>query len=493
MPSSPPTTVHGADPGPGDLAESVAYPRVPLWAIVAIACLAQFMGVFQESLVSVALPAMKSGLNLSTTDLVWVVNAYMITFGGFLLLAARASDLFGRKRIFIAGLAVFCVAGLTAGLAQSSLWLIGALFIQGVGAAAIAPASLSLITASHPEGPARTKALAVWSVSATAAAPIGLVLGGVLTSALSWRFVLFLSVALGVAALVSASITLAPNKTHAPWNRLDIPGSLTVTAGTAALIYGVSEATNRGWSSVAVLGALSAAVVLLVAFTVIEIRSSDPLLPFGIFRNRSLTIANLAIACIGVSLTAQLFFVSLYLQQVVGYSAVRTGSAMVPMSIAMIAGAMIAKSLIQRLGDRVLLVGGAIVATAGVAWLSRLTVASDYPVQILGPTIVLGLGIGLLILPLTEAATAGVQPDQAGLASGLFNVTRQIGGAIGLAVLVTIATTITDHSDLTGPAATVDGYRPALLVCAAITLVAGLVGLLLPARMTTSEKTAGKS
>jgi EmrB/QacA subfamily drug resistance transporter len=462
----------------------VAYPHVPLWVIVAIACMAQFMIVFQESVVSVALAAMKTSLGLSAIDQSWVVNGYMITFGGFLLLAARASDIFGRKIIFVAGLSMFCAAGLSAALAQSSGWLIGSLFIQGIGAAAIAPASLSLITASHPEGPGRTKALTVWSVAATAAAPLGLVLGGVLTSALSWRWVLILSVLIAAGLLVSAVLSLAPSSSQGAWRRLDVPGSLTVTLGTAILIFGVSSATDKGWTSFTVLSALAGAIVLLTAFGIIEARSPHPLLPFGIFRNRSLTIANIVIICVGVSLTAQLFFVSLYLQQVLGYSAVRTGSAMVPMSVAMILGAVGAQALMTRFSARTLMISGGTIATAGMGWLSRLSTEADYPLHVLAPTIILGLGIGLLILPVTDAATAGVAPDRAGLASGLFNATRQIGGAIGLAVLVTIGATISENSDLADPgAATVEGYRPALLVCAGISLVAVLVSLFLPRKL----------
>ena len=462
-------------------AESVARPGVGLGVVVAIACTAQFMGVFQESVVSVALPAMKSGLGLSTTDQAWVVNAYMITFGGFMLLAARASDLFGRKRVFQAGLALFAAAGIAAGVAQNGGWLIGSLFVQGIGAAAIAPASLSLITASHPEGPIRTRALTIWSMATTAAAPIGLVLGGVLTSELSWRYVLFINALLAAVVLIAATVSLSPSTAKADWSRLDLPGSLTVTVGAGALIYGVSEATSKGWGSAPVIGALAVAVVLLATFGLIETRSADPLLPLGIFGNRSLSIANIAIACVGVALTAQLFFVSLYLQQVIGYSALRTGVSMVPMSVTMILGALGAKSLIPRFGARTLFVGGALVATAGMAWLSRLPVHSDYPAHILGPTMVLGVGVGLMILPVTDAATAGVAPHLAGLASGLLNVSRQIGGAIGLAILVTVATTVSSHSQLANPAAaTVHGYRPALLICAAISLISALVGLLLP-------------
>jgi MFS family permease len=428
--------------------EQVGHPHVPLWVIVAIACVAQFMVVLDTSIVNVALPAMKAGLGLSTTDQQWVVDGYLITFGGFLLFAARAGDLFGRKWVFQAGLVVFTAASLAGGLAQGPALLLGARLVQGVGAAALAPSSLSLITASHPEGAARAKALSVWAATASSAGAVGLV----------------------------------PSPTRADWGRLDVPGAVTVTAAISALVYGVSEATGKGWGSTQVLAALAAAVLLLAAFGVIETRSAQPLVPFGIFRHRSLSVANVVMACVGVAMTASLFFVSLYLQEVLGYSAVRTGLAMVPMTAMLVIGSLfVARRLIPRVGVRSLLVIGRVLAAAGLTWLSRFPDHSAYAAHILGPTALTGAGMGLMVLPLTVAATGGLEPRFAGLASGLLNMGRQIGGAIGLAVLVTVAAATSSHSHLSSAtAATVQGYRVAVLVCAAVAMASALIALLLP-------------
>lgn len=463
------------------LVERVAHPHVPLGAIVAIACVAQFMVVLDTSIVNVALPAMKAGLGLSTTDQQWVVDGYLITFGGFLLLAARAGDLFGRRWVFQAGLVIFTLASLAGGLAQDGDWLIAARFIQGVGAASLAPSSLSLITASHPEGHERHRAMAFWGMAASSAAAVGMVLGGVLTSELSWRYVLFVNVPVGVVLLIAATATLLPSSTNSDRNRLDWPGTLTVTVGVGALVYGISEATSKGWGSTLVIVALAAAAVLLAAFAVIETRSTQPLVPLVIFRHRSLSVANLVMACLGVSMTSTLFFVSLYLQQVLGYTALRTGLALVPMTVLLMIGALVSKRLLPLVGARRQLVAGGLVGAVGVAWLSRFPDHSAYPAHILGPTLVVAAGWSLMVLPVTVAATGGLEARFAGLASGLTNMGRQIGGAIGLAVLVTIAASATRHAHLTVPAAaTVHGYRTALVIGAAVSLASALLALLLP-------------
>ncbi len=462
-------------------AQQVAHPHIPLGMILAIAAAAQFMVVLDGSIVNVALPAMKAGLGLTATGQQWVVDGYLITFGGLLLFAARAGDLLGRKPVFLAGLVVFTLSSLVGGLAQDPGWLIAARVVQGIGAAALAPSSLSLITASHPEGPVRSRAIAIWGASTISARAFGLVLGGVLTSELSWRYVLFVNVPVGVALLAAAAVSLLGAPVSRGRARIDLPGTLTVTAGVGALVYGVSEATAKGWGSATVIAALAAATALLIAFVTIEARSQDPLIRLGIFRHRTLSVSNVLAASLGVTITSTLFFVSLYLQQVTGYSALGTGLAMLPQTAVMIIGIFAGKSLTSRLGARPVVIGGSAVATAGVAWLSRLPLHSAYLAHILGPTVVIGVGMGLMLLPTSEAATAGLDHRDAGLASGLFNASRQIGGAIGLAVLVTIADTAARHSHLTSlAAATVHGYRTALLAAAAISLVATLTGLLLP-------------
>jgi EmrB/QacA subfamily drug resistance transporter len=475
----------GTTQGPAAPAQPVARPHVPRGAILAIACVANFMVIIDTSIVNVALPAMKAALGLSAADQQWVIDAYLITFGGFLLLAARAGDLFGRKGVFQAGLVVFTAASLAGGLARDPGLLIGARVLQGIGAAALASSSLSLITASHPEGPARTRALA---------GAVGVVLGGLLTTELSWRYVLFINIPIGVALLIAAAASLVPSPPRRDWARLDLPGALTVTMGVGSLVYAVSQATINGWGSAPVIAALAAAAVLLAAAGLIEARSAAPLVPLGIFRQRSLAVGNAVMACLGVVMTSGFFFLSLYLQQILGYSALRTGVAIVPMTVLLAGGPLAARRLIPRFGPRFPLLAGGILTTGGMAWISQLPDHSDYPAHILGPMLVIGTGIGLMLLPLVAAATAGVEPRYAGLASGLFNTARQLGGAIGLAVLVTIASTATRHSHLASPAAaTVHGYRIALLVGTAVSLASVLIALFLPTPAKTGGYPAGRA
>jgi EmrB/QacA subfamily drug resistance transporter len=474
---------------PTALAEPTARRHGPAGVVLALACVANFMVIIDTSIVNVALPAMKTALGLSAADQQWVVDAYLITFGGFLLLAARAGDLFGRKGVFQGGLMVFTAASLAGGLARDPWLLIAARLLQGVGAAALASSSLSLITASHPEGPARTRALSLWAAVGSSAGAVGVVLGGLLTTELSWRYVLFINVPIGVALLVAAAASLVPSPAGRGWDRLDLPGALTVTAGVSSLVFGVSQATSKGWGSLPVIAALTAAVVLLAAFGMIEARSADPLVPLGIFRRRSLAVGNIVMACLGVVMTSGFFFLSLYLQQILGYSALRTGEAIVPMTVLLAAGPLAAKRLLPRFGPRFLTLAGGILTTAGVAWMSLIPDHSDYAAHVLGPMLVTAAGIGLMLLPLAASATAGIQTRDAGLASGLFNTARQLGGAIGLAALVTVAATATRHSQLASPAtATVYGYQVALLICAAVSLASVLIAFLLPAPARTAPK-----
>jgi EmrB/QacA subfamily drug resistance transporter len=471
----------GTTAEPLAVAEPPARPHGPPGVILAIACVANFMVIIDTSIVNVALPAMKAALGLSAADQQWVVDAYLITFGGFLLLAARAGDLLGRKPVFQAGTVVFAAASLAGGLAQDPGLLIWARVIQGIGAAALASSSLSLITASHPEGLARTHALSVWAAVGSSAGAVGVVLGGLLTTELSWRYVLFINVPIGILLLIAAAASLAPSPSRRNWARLDLPGALTVTAGFGSLVYAVSQATIKGWGSAPVIAALGAAAVLLAAFGVIETRSAAPLVPLSIFGQRSLAVGNTVMTCLGLVMTSGFFFVSLYLQQILGYSALRTGMAIVPMTVLLAAGPLAAKRLLPRFGPRTLILAGGILTTFGLSWMSQFPDHSGYPAHILGPLAVIGAGVGLMLLPLAASATAGLQPRDAGLASGLFNTARQLGGAIGLAVLVTIAATTTRHRHLASPAAaTVHGYRVALLICAAVSLASVLIALLLP-------------
>lgn len=453
--------------------------------IVAIACTAYFMVVMDGTIVNVALPSMKIGLHLSAASQQWVIDGYLVAFGGFLLLAARAGDLFGRRWVFQAGLVVFTLASLAGGLAQDGGWLLAARIVQGFGAASLAPSSISLIVTSPMDDHRRTRALGLWAMAASTGGAAGLVLGGILTSALSWRYVLFVNIPIGAAMLVAASISLPPSTGSRDWRRLDVPGAITVTLGVGALAYGVSAASDSSWGSARVFATLAAAIALLAIFAVIETRSAAPLVPFHIFRHRPLRIADILMATLGVTLTSAIFFLSLYEQQVLGYSAIRTGMSLLPMTLIVGVGALACRKLLPMFGPRRLLVVGAATEAAGFAWLSSVSVYSDYAAHVLGPTLVTGAGMSLMVVPIIGAATIGIEPHLAGLASGLVNVARQLGGAIGLAILVTVAASATRHGGLTSAVGIVHGYRVAFVVCAGVSLTAAIVAGLLPARANT--------
>jgi len=433
------------------------------WWVVGVACAAQFMVVLDTTIVNVALPAMRADLRLSAAGQQWVVTAYLVTFGGALLLAARLGDLYGRRRIFLAGLVAFTLASLVGGLATDGGVLIGARLVQGLGAAALAPTSLSLITASQPDGHRRARALSFWSAAASSAGAAGMVLGGVLTAQAGWRWVFFVNVPIGV-ALFAAAVALLASDVDTARTRLDVPGAATLTLGVAALVYAIS--TGDGWSSPAAVGGLVVAAVMLAAFVAVERRVARPLVPGRILRHGNVRAANAVTFLLGAAMTATIFFTAVSLQQVAGYGALRTGLALLPFTAALLAGTFTSRRLLPVAGPRRLVVAGALVTTAGLAWLSALSDTPSYMVDVLGPTVVAGAGMSLMVLPVTVAATAGVAPGDAGLASGLLNTGRQLGGAVGLAVLVTIAT---------------QGYAAALLTAAGVALAAAAAGLLLRA------------
>jgi EmrB/QacA subfamily drug resistance transporter len=448
-----------------------------------MACLAQFMVVLDSTIVTLALPQMRAGLDLSTSQQQWVVSGYLLTLGGFLLLAARAGDLFGRKRVFIFGAVVFTAASLAGGLATDPAMLLAARIVQGTGAAALAPTSLSLITASHADEHQRQRALTLWSIMGGAAGLVGVVLGGVLTAELSWRWVLFVNIPLGAGLIAAALLSLVPAPASTERIRLDLPGALSITGGIGALTFGLSQASLDGWGSSTVVTALVVAAVLLAGFVVVEATSSRPLIPLALFRPRSLRIGNLVTLCMGAVMTAVFYFLSLYLQQALGYSALRAGLAVVPTTVILIAGGFASRQLVAVIGGRLqLLIGGAITA-GGTAWLALAPAHPAYLAHILGPALVAGVGLSLMLLPVTMAGTAGVSPRDAGAAAGLLNTSRQLGGAIGLAVLVTVAATATSRASghSTYVAALVHGYHVAFLAAAGVMLVAALVALALPA------------
>ncbi|MEW2575859.1 MFS transporter [Streptomyces syringium] len=460
-------------------------------AILVIACAAQFMVVLDVSIVNVALPAMRAELHLSAAGQQWIVNAYALAFAGLLLLGGRAADLVGTKRAFMTGLAAFTVASLAGGLAEGGALLIAARAVQGLGGAILAPATLTLIMTTFTEPAARTRAMGAWSAVMAAGGAAGAVVGGVLTEYAGWRWVLFVNVPIGV-ALLAAALVYVPRVTarEGGLRRLDLPGAVTVTGGLTALVYGIISSETHGWGEAAVWAPLAAAAVLLAAFLLIEAKVAHPLVPLGILRRRTLAVANLVVLGMGAATFSMWFVLSLYFQQILGHSAVKAGLCFLPGSIAIIVGAQVATRVITRTGPRPLLVTGMALSTVGFVWLSRLSADGSFASDVVVPFTLATFGAGLAMMPATVAATSGTDRAQAGLASGLVNTSRQMGGAIGLALLATVAShttaaRLTAHADMR--VALTDGYGRALLIAAAFTACAALGALALPGRNRTER------
>ncbi|HZD66525.1 MAG TPA: MFS transporter [Acidimicrobiales bacterium] len=452
--------------------------------LLAVCCLAQFMVVLDVSIVNVALPQMRQALHLSVTGQQWVVNAYTLTFAGFLLLGGRAADLFGRKRIFLLGLGLFTLCSLLGGLAQSGTWLILARAAQGLGGAVLAPATLSVLTTSFPDPEQRRRALGAWSATAASGAAIGVLLGGVLTALLDWRWVLFVNVPIGVLLIATAVPVMAESRDTTTRRSLDLPGAVTVTAGLAVLVYGIVGTDSHPWGSARTLVALGVGAALLAVFAAIETRwAARPLVPFGVFRRRSLSAANGIAVTIGAALFGMYFFLSLYVQQINGYSPLRAGFAFLPVGLATLLGALVAPRLLPYLGARRQLVLGPAVAAGALVWLTTLSPGAGYWGHLFGPLVLSGLGFGLSFVPMTIAATADVPHHEQGLASGLINTTRQVGGALGLAIMATVAAAAAHHA---GPrvtaAALTSGYDQAFGIAALVLVMGACLSLFLPSR-----------
>jgi EmrB/QacA subfamily drug resistance transporter len=420
-------------------ARTLDTPRAKNLALLLLA-MTQFVIVIDAAIVNVALPSIGTALHFSRTDLSWVVNAYTLTFGGFLLLGGRLADLLGRRRMFIAGLILFSVASLAGGLAQSEPWLIAARAVQGLGAAIVSPAALSIVTTTFAEGSERNRALGIWGAVAGAGGAAGVLLGGVLTSGLSWRWVLFVNVPIGLLAAAAAPRILVESRSEDAGRSFDLPGAVTVTAGLALLVYAVVDAVNTGWGTSTTLLRLAGALALLVAFVVIELRHREPLMPFSIFRLRTLRGANAVGLLIGMSLFSMFFFISLYLQNVMHYSPIKTGVSYLPLAVGIIVSAGAAAQLVDRFGFKPTLITGLVLIAGALIWFSRVPAPGGaYLTDVLGPSILAAVGLGLAFVPVTIAAVTGTAPREAGLASGLINTAQQVGGALGLAILATVA------------------------------------------------------
>lgn len=423
----------------GISSDDQAPPTTRLWAVVLAACAGQFLVVLDVSVVNVALPSMREDLALSGSGLQWVVNAYTLTFAGLMLLGGRAADLFGRKRVFLLGLALFTAASLAGGLAWEPWQLLAARAVQGVGAAILAPATLTILTTSVPEGAARTRAIATWSAVGAGGGAAGGLVGGVLTDALSWRWVLLINVPVGALVLGAAAVWLVESRS-ASARRLDIPGALLVTFGLVAVAYGIVQTEAAGWTALAALGPLAVGLALLALFVVVEARSPEPLVPLRLFRSRAVSAANVAIFINGLAMFAMWYFLSLYTQNVLDYTPLQAGVALIPQSLSIIVGSKIAPYLMARMGDRYLAVVGSALAGIGYVWQGAgMHAGGGFTAAILGPGILMALGAGLAATPLATIATSTKDPGEAGLLSGLFGTGRVMGGALGLAVLSTVA------------------------------------------------------
>jgi EmrB/QacA subfamily drug resistance transporter len=455
-------------------------PAPHLRATLLLSCLAQFMVILDVSVVNVALPAIRNGLHFSEADLQWVVNAYTVTFAGFLLLGGRAADLLGRRRVFVWGLVLFALASLAGGVATSQDVLIAARAIQGLGGAVIAPASLSILTTTFAEGPARNRAVGIWGAMGGAGGAAGVLLGGVLTDLLSWRWILFINVPIGLLAAVAAQRMLMESRNARGARDFDLRGALAATIGLSLLVLGIVRTDQTGWGDSSTLALVAAGIALLVAFVIIEGRlAKAPLMPLRIYRSRTLSAANIVVLLVGGSTFGMWFFVSLYLQQVLGYSPIRAGLAFLPMTLCIVVGSTVASRIVARVGAKPLLVVGMASLTVGLAWFTQISPHGTYLGDMLFPSLLASIGMGLAFVPATISAVAGVAPAEAGLASGLVNTARLFGGALGLAILAAIASsrTKTDlhHPGTTAHAALTSGFELAFVVAAAFALVGGLV------------------
>ena len=461
--------------------------RVDPTAVLAVVAVTEFMVILDASIVNVALPTIKRDLGISQESLSWILNAYILMFGGFLLLGGRLADRLGRRLVFMVGIAVFSGASLVCGFSQSEGTLLVARGFQGLGGAMVSPAALSIVLTTFAEGKERNRALSVWSAVAGAGGAVGLIFGGVLVDALGWRSVFFVNVPIGAAVL-----TLAPR--IVPESRMgavaqggyDVEGAVAITLGTIALVFTLMNADRWGWTSGRAIAGFIVSAVLIAAFVVIERRCEDPLIPLRIFSNRSLSIADATLLVVAAALFGIYFFLTLYLQQVLGFSASMTGVAYLPLSLTIIGASAVASRLVDRFTPKPVLVAGLIITIGGFVLLATLSGHGDYGSHVVPAMIMLGVGPGISFVPITIAGTSGVAPEDSGLVSGLLNTTQQVGGALGLAILSTVAahrTTSALHAGLSTPAALTHGFEGVFVVSALLCAVGAVFSIaLLPGR-----------
>jgi len=419
--------------------------RPHLTATLILCCIAQFMVILDVSVVNVALPAIRHSLGFTEANLQWVVNAYTVTFAGFLLLGGRAADLLGRRIVFVSGLALFALASLAGGLADSQTLLIIARAIQGLGGAVIAPASLSILTTTFTDPRERNRAVGIWGAMGGAGGAAGVILGGVIVQAISWRWILFINVPIGLIAAFATQRFVAEGRNRERARSFDLSGALAATIGLSLLVFGIVRTDTTGWGSGPTIALIAAGVLLLVAFVTIEGRfATHPLMPLRIFSSRTLSAANLVVMSVGAASFAMWFFLTLYLQEVLGYSPLDAGLAFLPMTLCIVFGSLVASRSVLRIGPKPILIVGMLLQAAGLALFTQLAVHGHYLSDVLAGSLLVALGIGFSFVTGSIAAVQGVEPREAGLASGLVNTSRMFGGALGLAVLATVATSHTD-------------------------------------------------
>jgi EmrB/QacA subfamily drug resistance transporter len=452
------------------------------WLALALLAAAQFVVVLDASIVNVALPSIGKDLNFSQDDLSWVVNAYVLVFGGFLLLGGRLADLLGRRRMFIIGLVLFAVASLAGGLAESAGWLVAARAVQGLGAALLSPAALSLVTVLFAEGSERNKAMGVWGAVAGSGGAVGVLAGGMLTEWAGWEWVLFVNVPIGIAAAMLAP-RLLPESRNDGERHFDIAGAVTITAGLSLLVYALVDANNAGWTSTQTLGLGAIALALIGSFYVIERRQKAPLVPFpGIFRIRTITGINISAVLIAAALFSMFFFISLYMQNVLGFSPIETGLAYLPLAVGIIITAGASAGLVTRFGFKPVLVAGLLVTAVGLVWFSQIDANGSYVADVLFPSILAAIGLGLAFVSMMVASVSGVETHEAGLASGLINTSQQLGGALGLAILVSVANSRIDDLAAAGSPmniALTEGFQNAFLVGAGLAIAGAVLAMIL--------------
>jgi EmrB/QacA subfamily drug resistance transporter len=482
-------------PTPQELSvSSASTPTDRRWLALVLLAAAQFVVVLDASIVNVALPSIGRDLSFSQADLSWVINAYTLTFGGFLLLGGRMADLIGRRRLFMLGLTLFAVASFAGGIAQSSGWLVAARAVQGLGAALLSPAALSLLTTIFAEGRERNTALGVWGAVAGSGGAVGVLLGGMLTQWAGWEWVLFVNVPIAAAAVL-LSPRLLPESRNEGARHFDIAGAVSITAGLSLLVYALVDANKAGWTSTQTLGLGAIAVALIAGFVAIERRTKAPLVPFpGIFRLRTISGINITALFVAMSLFSMFFFVSLYMQQVLGYDALKAGISYLPLAGGIIVSAGLASGLVTRFGFKPVLVAGLLLTAAGLVWFAQVSPHGSYASDILGPSLLSAFGLGFAFVPMTVAAVAGVRQDEAGLASGLINTSQQVGGALGLAILAAIANGRTDDVMRTArgarselPVALTEGFQSALTVGAGFAIVGAILAMVLISGRTSRE------